>query len=124
MVRFGPKLERRQMVLFRAVDVGADLYAMSAACVRAHMLAQRGQPEAFRLADVFCREARQRIRRNFESLYGKNDGALYRLAQEVLRGEHVWLESGILGLSPEVAPRAPALDDQPRSREPATAGAT
>jgi alkylation response protein AidB-like acyl-CoA dehydrogenase len=99
MVRFGPKLERRQMVLFRAVDIGADLYAMAAACVRAQMLARRGQIEAYRLADVFCRVARQRIRQNFASLYGPSDGALYRLAQQVLRGEHAWLEEGIVEMS-------------------------
>jgi alkylation response protein AidB-like acyl-CoA dehydrogenase len=96
MVRHGPKLERRQMILFRAVDIGAELYAMAAACVRARMLAQRGQAEAERLADVFCREARVRIRRAFASLDGRNDVAHYRLAQEVLRGEHVWLEQGIM----------------------------
>jgi alkylation response protein AidB-like acyl-CoA dehydrogenase len=100
MVRFGPKLERRQMVLFRAVDIGADLYAMAASCVRARMLAKRGQPEAQRLADVFCREARRRIRRNFAELFGKTDGAVYRLAQEVLRGEHAWLEAGIVDFAP------------------------
>jgi alkylation response protein AidB-like acyl-CoA dehydrogenase len=65
MARFGPKLERRQMVLFRAVDIGADLFAMTAACVRARMLAQQGNREATELADLFCREARQRIRTNF-----------------------------------------------------------
>ena len=105
MVRHGPKLERRQMILFRAVDIGAELYAIAAACVRARMLAKRGQIEAERLADVFCRESRVRIRRLFASLDGKNDVAHYHLAQEVLRGEHAWLEAGIMsppsGLVPD-----------------------
>lgn len=96
MVRHGAKLERRQMVMFRVVDIGAELYAMAAACTRARMLAQRGQPEAERLADVFCRESRVRIRRLFAALNGTNDPAHYRLAQEVLRGEHAWLEDGIM----------------------------
>jgi hypothetical protein len=96
MVRHGPKLERRQMILFRAVDIGAELYAMAAACVRARMLAKKGQMEAERLADVFCREARVRVRRSFAALDGRNDTAHYRLAQEVLRGEHTWLEAGIM----------------------------
>ena len=96
MVKHGPKLERRQMILFRAVDIGAELYAISAACVRARMLARRGQMEGERLADVFCRESRSRIKRLFASLDGRNDGAHYRLAQEVLRGEHAWLEEGIM----------------------------
>ena len=84
------------MILFRAVDIGAELYAMAAACVRARMLAKRGRVEAERLADVFCREARGRIRRHFAALDGKNDTVHYRLAQEVLRGEHAWLEEGIM----------------------------
>jgi alkylation response protein AidB-like acyl-CoA dehydrogenase len=96
MVRHGPKLERRQMILFRAVDIGAELYAIAAACARARMLAKKGQPEAERLADVFCRESRQRIRRLFAALDGRNDVAHYKLAQEVLRGEHAWLEEGIM----------------------------
>lgn len=96
MVRYGIKLERRQMVLFRAVDIGAELYAMAAACVRARMLGRRGRPEASALADAFCREARLRIRRSFAALHGPNDGTHYRLAQAVLRGEHAWLEAGIM----------------------------
>jgi alkylation response protein AidB-like acyl-CoA dehydrogenase len=95
MVRFGPKLEKRQMVLFRAVDIGAELFAMSAACVRARMLAQRGQAGAVELADVFCREARVRIERLFDDLFARNDPALYRLALRVLSGEYAWLEEGI-----------------------------
>jgi hypothetical protein len=96
MVRFGPKLERRQMVLFRAVDIGAELYAMSAACVRAQMLSKHGRPEAVSLADAFCLEARDRIKIHFEQLFGPNDPAIYKVAMEVLRGEHAWLEQGIV----------------------------
>ena len=96
MVRFGPKLERRQMVLFRAVDIGAELFAMSAACVRANMLEKQGRPQAVALADVFCLEARERIRVLFDNLFGPNDPALYKLAMEVLRGDHAWLEQGIV----------------------------
>src|SRR5215213_4465954 len=101
MARFGPKLERRQMVLFRAVDIGADLFAMTAACVRAQMLAQQGNREATELADLFCREARLRIRTNFSRFYGKNDAAIYRVAQRVLAGQHEWLEDGIVGIMQE-----------------------
>lgn len=96
MVRFGPGLERRQMVLFRAVDVGADLFAMSAACVRANMLAQKGNKEALALADAFCREARARVKLNFHNLFGKHDRKLYNVAMQVLKGEHAWLEEGIV----------------------------
>ncbi|HKR08440.1 MAG TPA: hypothetical protein VJS39_04560, partial [Gemmatimonadaceae bacterium] len=96
MVRFGPKLERKQMVLFRAVDIGAELFAMSAACSRAQMLAKQGRKEAISLADAFCIEARERIRIHFDQLFGPDDAALYRLSQEVLRGEHAWLEQGIV----------------------------
>src|SRR5439155_471388 len=38
MMRFGPKLEYRQAVLFRLVDVGAELFAMPATCARAQGL--------------------------------------------------------------------------------------
>jgi len=104
MVRFGPKLERRQMVLFRGVDIGADLFAMTATCVRARMLAQEGNHAATELADLFCREARQRIKTNFARFYGKNDGAIYRVSQHVLAGQHAWLEDGIVGLMPDDMP--------------------
>ena len=98
MVRFGPKLERRQMVLFRAVDIGAELFAMAAACVRAKMLTEQGNLQATALADLFCRAARRRVDELFENFYGSFDGEMYRVAQQVLRGEHAWLEEGIVGL--------------------------
>src|SRR6266536_2783319 len=41
MIRFGPKLELRQSVLFRLVDVAAELFAMAATCSRAQRLFER-----------------------------------------------------------------------------------
>ncbi|MBX6331716.1 MAG: acyl-CoA dehydrogenase family protein [Gemmatimonadaceae bacterium] len=121
MVRLGPKLERRQMVLFRAVDVGAELFAMAATCSRALMLARAGDANAMDLADVFCREARLRIADHFRNLFGPNDGSLYRIAQRVLAGEYAWLEAGIVsGLSAVTAPAA-AERGGPSRPEPAVA---
>jgi hypothetical protein len=131
MVRFGPKLERRQMVLFRAVDIGAELFAMSAACSRAQMLAKHGRPEAITLADVFCIEARDRIKLHFDQLFGPNDGQLYKLAMEVLRGDHAWLEQGIVSMvagSETTKPRATSGPPSGGVRDPgattAAVGAT
>jgi alkylation response protein AidB-like acyl-CoA dehydrogenase len=96
MVRLGPKLERRQLVLFRAVDIGAELFALTAACVKARMLAKQGNKQATALADLFCRAARVRVDQLFAGFYGNYDGEMYRVAQAVIRGEHAWLESGII----------------------------
>ncbi|HMI58952.1 MAG TPA: acyl-CoA dehydrogenase family protein, partial [Gemmatimonadaceae bacterium] len=111
MVRLGPKLERRQMVLFRAVDIGAELFAMSAACTRAQMLKKRGDANAIDLADLFCRESRLRIRAHFDNLFGVNDAAIYRVSQQVLKGEFEWLERGIID-SPEPAPSGMAAEEK------------
>src|SRR5215467_4265843 len=98
MVRLGPKLERRQLVLFRAFDIGAELFAMTAACVKANMLSKRGNKEAETLADLFCRAARVRVKQLFASFYGDYDAQMYKVAQQVMRGEHSWLETGIVSL--------------------------
>src|SRR5262249_43179260 len=101
MVRLGPKLERRQLVLFRAVDIGAELFAMAASCVRANMLAKQGNKDAIAVADLFCRAAKVRIEHLFDAFYGDFDGEMYRVAQQVMRGEHAWLETGIIKMTEE-----------------------
>ena len=34
----------------------------------------------------------------FDRFFGANDGAIYDVAQQVLRGEHAWLEEGIVSM--------------------------
>jgi alkylation response protein AidB-like acyl-CoA dehydrogenase len=98
MARYGPKLEKRQSVLFRLVDIGAELFAMSCACVYAHNLVrQNGSargPE--RLADLFCRHSRKRVKQLFRDVFDNNDGVTYRVAQEVLQGKHAWMDPDMI----------------------------
>jgi hypothetical protein len=93
MIRFGPKLEKRQAVLGRLVEIGAELLAITAACSRAN---QQGG-EAIELADLFSRQARRRIEDKFAAVFDNDDVAAYRVAQQVLADEHVWLETGMVG---------------------------
>ena len=107
MVRLGPKLEKRQMVLFRLVDVGAELFAMAASCSRARMLAAKGEAGANEIADLFCRESRLRIAAKFGELFGPNDKALYRVSQKTMEGSFAWLEEGIVRAESEAQSLAP-----------------
>jgi alkylation response protein AidB-like acyl-CoA dehydrogenase len=98
MATHGPKLEKRQALLFRAVDVGADLFAMSAAVSRAAGLRKARAPEAasaVELADVFCRMTRRRIEAAFAAIRSNDDLRKYRTARRFLDGEHKWLERGM-----------------------------
>jgi hypothetical protein len=98
MTRWQAKLEKKQAVLGRIVDIGAELYAISAAAVYAQTLRaehrERGD-EAVELADLFIRQARRRVETLFGELFANDDDANYALAQQVLEGRHTWLEDGI-----------------------------
>jgi alkylation response protein AidB-like acyl-CoA dehydrogenase len=103
MVRFGPKLEKRQAVLGRLVEIGAELLAITAACSRAQAMvtkdpANRGPVE---LADLFSRQARRRVEERFAAVFDNDDVAAYTVAQQVIRNEHTWLEQGMARLADE-----------------------
>ncbi|HEV8529030.1 MAG TPA: acyl-CoA dehydrogenase family protein [Actinomycetes bacterium] len=99
MARWQGGMERKQAFLARIVDIGAELFAMAASCVRAQMeLAddrERGET-AYELADIFCRQARQRVDRLFHDLWHNTDPADYRMARRVLDGRYAWQEEGIV----------------------------
>jgi len=98
MARYGPRLEKKQALLFRAVDIGADLFAMSAAVCRADWLRRSKAaeaPRAVELADLFCRNLRQRIAQRFNAIRSNDDVAKSATARRILAGEHKWLERGL-----------------------------
>jgi alkylation response protein AidB-like acyl-CoA dehydrogenase len=100
MVRFGPALEKRQAVLGRLVDIGAELFVMNAVIARATMLATRDgdRAGARALADVHCQRARRRIGDRFRVLFSNDDKATYGIAKRFLAGDFDWLEHGVVSL--------------------------
>ncbi|MBI2930706.1 MAG: acyl-CoA dehydrogenase family protein [Planctomycetes bacterium] len=97
MMVHGGRLQHRQGFLFRLVDIGLDLYAMTAAALRAKAMRDEGHPEwrgAEELADVFCRTARRRVRQRFAELWCNDDARKAALARGVLEGKYGWLEEG------------------------------
>ncbi len=97
MARWQGKLERKQGFLGRIVDIGAELFAMSATCVRAR--AERAaHPEHVELADLFCQQARGRVEALFTELWDNTDSRDVRIAGNVMKGRYVGLEAGIVPL--------------------------
>ncbi len=112
MLLHGPKLEKRQALLFRAVDIGADLFAMTAALSRADQLRREGAPEApqaAELTDIFCRGTERHIAELFRGISENDDVAKYRTARRVLDGEFAFLEEGMTPMegAPEASPAEP-----------------
>jgi alkylation response protein AidB-like acyl-CoA dehydrogenase len=95
MVRWGPKLERQQVLLGRFVDIGAELFAMAATSARAASL---DDPAALQLARDFGQMARLRIDALFRGIRYNADRENYRLAQRVTSAEFDWLDEGMLRL--------------------------
>jgi hypothetical protein len=96
MSRWQGRLEKKQAFLGRIVDIGSELFAMSASVVRARMLADQGESNAVELADLFCRQARLRVDALFAALWANADKRNSGAARQVLSGEFSWLEAGVL----------------------------
>ena len=87
----GPKLERQQLLLGRFVDIGTELFAITATCLRAERIMQGeesgvNKTELLHLVDYFCRASRLRIEEKFRGVRQNADRASYRVAQQVLAG--------------------------------------
>jgi hypothetical protein len=107
MSRWQAKLEHRQGFLARIVDIGAELFAIAAACTHAEML-NRADPmqgrAAYQLAEAFCQQSRQRTEDLFARLWTNTDDIDHEIAKRVLDGEYTWLEEGVLDPSEGTGP--------------------
>ncbi|MDX1566815.1 MAG: acyl-CoA dehydrogenase family protein [Longimicrobiales bacterium] len=99
MIRFGPALEKKQAVLGRIVEIGAELFMMTAACSRAKQMVDDGETgdrSPAELADLFCRHAERRIEERFDVLFQNDDSATYKVAQRAMEGRYAWLEKDVV----------------------------
>ena len=98
MTRFGPKLDREQLLLSRFVGIATELFAISAACSFAQYKIDKGEPvaEILSLTNYFCRSAKMRIDHHFAGTSRNADRAGYDLTQELLAGKHADLGQGIV----------------------------
>jgi hypothetical protein len=99
MSRWQAKLERKQAFLGRLVDIGAELFAITASCVHARTIAEEEEAKgetASELADLFCHQARRRVEQLFHDLWQNDDADNYAAAQKVLHGRYTWFEEGVL----------------------------
>ncbi|MEV0489012.1 acyl-CoA dehydrogenase family protein [Streptomyces atratus] len=103
MSRWQGRMETKQGFLGRIVDIGAELFAMSAACIRAELLRTTDEHgrEAYQLADAFCHQSRIRVEELFTRLWSNTDQLDRRVVDGVLSGAYLWLEQGIVDPSGE-----------------------
>jgi alkylation response protein AidB-like acyl-CoA dehydrogenase len=93
MAKWQGKLEFRQSYLARLVDIGAELFAIAATCIRA---ASSKRPEEIELADLFCRQARDRAETLFRALHANTDAGDYKRSKDIVAGRYAFIEEGIL----------------------------
>jgi len=113
MARWQAGTEDHGAFLGRIVDIGAELFAMSATVVYTQT-AIREHPERTaetqELAQAFCAQAQQRTETLFHQLWSNADGVNHRLAVDVLKGRHAWLEAGIIDPSIGDGPMVPSAE--------------
>ena len=97
MMIYQMNLESKQHLLAKLVNVGTDLFSMSSALSRAVYLYQQNPNDdgALELADLFCLQARGRIKKQFQGLFCNRDKFVYKVAQNALAGKYKWLESDV-----------------------------
>lgn len=120
MLRHGPGLEKRQMLLWRFVDFGAELYAQVATVVRAEALIARGarEEDVLPLVDDFCAGSRIRIGELRRGLRRNQDEGAYALAQGFLKGEFPTLLEGRVPNPYDPPARADVPEEEPAAGTP------
>ena len=127
MARWQAGTENHGAFLGRIVDIGAELFAMSATVVFTKTgIGEHPEraTETQELAKAFCNQAQLRTERLFHELWDNADAPNHRLALDVLKGRHTWLEEGIIDPSTGDGPMVPSAETDKRIAIPIVAATT
>ena len=97
------RLERKQVLLGDLMEIGTELFAITATCSYALQLVDEfpDDPTPLYLADVFSLESQNKVEELFRKIADNNTNKMNKLAKSVLKGDVRWLEEGIIPISPE-----------------------
>ena len=98
MLQHQKKLEAKQAILNRIVDTGVELFVMASCCAYADYLlkSEPRQTNAFDLADLYCRTAKERTENLLRDQHNNHDRQTLRVAKKLLADEYEWLENDII----------------------------
>ncbi len=97
MLKYGPKLEQKELQLARIVEIGTELFAMGVSCAKAQDLVDlkaQDRDNAIWLADFFCKAARTRIKGHFRAMNHNQDRESVKISQALMDARFQWLEDG------------------------------
>src|SRR5690606_26074920 len=99
MNRYMAALEYKQRVLARCVDIGTDLFSISAAAAYAGYLLKENPSDKKSILSVmetYFTFAEQRIEQNFKDLSKNFDNEQRKLGIDVIENSVTWLEKGAI----------------------------
>jgi hypothetical protein len=99
MAKFGPKLEFEQIILSHFVEIGVDLFVMGCCLAKAeHLLAKNPKDKTpIELADLWCKNARERIEEHFRKVKSNHNGDFNKVAKSMMEGKYNWMASDVFG---------------------------
>lgn len=99
MLIYQQRLIKRQNLISRFVDIGVELFVMSCVCSYGSTMYNKDNSkgkDALRLADLYCRESRKRIKRLFYEINHNNDRFYNSISKDILSERYRWIENDIV----------------------------
>ncbi|MBT6121392.1 DNA polymerase II [bacterium] len=115
MGKYQTKLEKEQMILAKFVDIGTDLFAMSASLAHAeYLLSQDNADKNIQnVVNLFCTQARHRIKSNFKLVSKKDRKLIQVVSQWLVDGDISERTQGIV--QPEIVSQKNGPETSPKN---------